>query len=141
MQRLMTLFWKEWRDHRATLLALGVAAPALVLMGFLYVAVRRQMVEALEESVKRDRRRPAGDSGKVKSKKGAAAQSDGGMELVSSGEPNASGSQSAPNVHGLPRISMNFSARFTPRASRLRRAKAKVKNWRSIPTKKPRRRS
>jgi len=35
MKRLTTLFWKEWRDHRAALFALGIAAPALVLAAFL----------------------------------------------------------------------------------------------------------
>ena len=34
MKQLCTMIWKEWRDHRATFLALAVAAPALVLLAF-----------------------------------------------------------------------------------------------------------
>ncbi len=35
MKRLTTLFWKEWRDHRAALIALAITAPVLVLAAFL----------------------------------------------------------------------------------------------------------
>ena len=35
MNKLATLFWKEYRDHRGALIALSIAAPVLLLAAFL----------------------------------------------------------------------------------------------------------